>query len=133
MLTKNNWQKAFDMLNEYASVDDKFYGNVCSYKFLSFEGVKKLVENKYLNLTERQNYSPMVKSWIKFIETNNLQDKVFFHGYIVENNRSDRRISIEGIQANANTKFSEDELKSIVDFCYGADTLRISPLYVWLD
>ena len=44
MLTKNNWQKAFDMLNEYATVDDEFYGGVCSYKFLSFEGVKKLVE-----------------------------------------------------------------------------------------
>ena len=133
MLTKNNWQKAFDMLNEYANVDDKFYGGVCSYKFLSFEGVKKLVENKYLNLTERQNYSPMVKSWIKFIENNNLQDKVFFHGYIVEKNRFDRRISIEGIQADVNTKFSKDELAYIIDFCYGADTLKVSPLYIWWD
>ena len=133
MLTKNNWQKAFDMLNEYANVDDKFYGGVCSYEFLSFEGVKKLVENKYLNLTEIQNYSPMVKSWIKFIENNNLQNKVFFHGYIVEKDRFDRRISIEGIQANEDIKFSEDELKSIIDFCYGADTLKVYPLYVWWD
>ena len=133
MLTKNNWQKAFDMLNEYATVDDEFYGGVCSYKFLSFEGVKKLVENKYLNLTERQNYSPIVKNWIKFIENNNLQDKVLFHGYIVEKGRFDRRISIEGIQADANIKFSEDELASIIDFCYGADTLKVSPLYIWWD
>ena len=133
MLTKNSWQDAFDLLNEYANVDDKFYGDVCSYHFLSFEGVKKLVEKRYLYLSERQNYSPTVKKWIKFIEENNLQDKIYFHGYIVDNNRSDRRISIEGIQSNENIEFSENELKHIVDFCYGADTFRISPLYVWWD
>lgn len=133
MLTKNSWQDAFDLLNEYANVDDKFYGDVCSYHFLSFEGVKKLVEKKYLYLSERQNYSPTVKKWIKFIEENNLQDKIYFHGYIVDNNRSDRRISIEGIQSKEATEFFESELNSIADFCYGADTFRISPLYVWWD
>lgn len=133
MLTKNNWQKAFDMLNEYANVDDRFYGDVCSYHFLSFEGVKKLVEKKYLYLSERQNYSPTVKKWIKFIEENNLQDKIYFHGYMVDNNRSDRRISIEGIQSNENIEFSENELKHIIDFCHSADTFRTTPLYVWWD
>lgn len=133
MLTKNNWQEAFDLLHDYAVVDYLFYGDICSYHFLSFEGVKELVKKKYLYLSERQNYSPAVRDWIKFIEENCLQDKVYFHGYIVDKIRSDRRITIEGIQSKEDVEFSESELKCIADFCHSADTFRMQPLYVWWD
>ena len=133
MLTKKNWQDAFEVLKLHANVDSKPYGGVYDFSHLDYSGLKELIEKKYILLSERQNYSPTVKQWYNLVEENNLQNKLYFHGYIVEADRGDRRISLEGIEADLDTQFTENQWKALRDITYSADSFREKPLRCWWD
>lgn len=133
MLTKKNWQNAFEILKFHANVGSKPYGGVYSFSHLDYSGLKELIEKKYILLSERQNYSPTVKQWYNLVEENDLQNKLYFHGYVVEADRRDRRISLEGIEADLDTQFTENQWKALRDITYSADSFHEKPLRCWWD
>lgn len=135
MLTKSNWNEAKEILDNNSTMSSwGMCGGIQSFTYLSFKGLKELVDKKLISLGERQNYSPTVKQWIELVGKNNLQDILFFHGYIVEADRSDRRVTIEGAQAEGGKEiFTEDQWKSLMKISRGADEFSKDPFRVWWD
>ena len=75
--------------------DPKAFGGIVKFKDLDKEAFKKLLDKGYINKNDRQNFSPSTAQFYKFM-TNN--DDFTAHGYLVINDRGDRRISIEGLE-----------------------------------
>jgi hypothetical protein len=123
--------------------DSGWCGGIRRYEYLSPELLEKLVEEGYADPEECQNDSPTIQEWLDFIKENpTLSNKISFHGYIVHKDRTDRRISIEGIQSSPilesvmnDVKFTEKEIEAINFFCHYADELSITEnkLWVWYD
>lgn len=115
-------------------------GGIRRYEYLSPELLEKLVEEGYADPEERQNDSPTIQEWLDFIEENPaLLNKISFHGYIVHKDRTDRRISIEGIQSSYilesvmnDVTLTEKEIEAIKFFCNSADELSITSNKVWV-
>lgn len=133
MLTKKNWNKAYEILKNNSDVDSKSSGGIYRFAYLTYDGLKELLGNKYIPLCERQNYSPTVGQWVELFEKYRLKDRVYFLGYIVESARSDRRVSIEGIEAEVGSEFNAEEWKAICKITSCADTFHTDPLLAWWD
>lgn len=133
MLTKKNWNKAYEILKNNSDIDNTESGGIYHFDYLTYDGLKELVENKYIPLCECQNYSPTVRQWLDLFEKYSIKDKVYFHGYIVVASRNDRRISLEGIEANVGTEFTPEEWKAICKISASSDTFYTGPLYAWWD
>lgn len=133
MLTKKNWDKAYDILKNNSDIDSTSSGGIYRFTYLTYDGLKELVGNKYIPLCERQNYSPTVGQWIDLFEKYKLKDRIYFLGYIVEISRSDRRVSIDGIEASVGSKFSAEEWKAICKITSSADEFHTDPLLAWWD
>jgi len=82
----------------------------------TFEELKQLKEENFLDLESRQNYAPSTGDFMEWLENN---PKFMAHGYIVTPDRDDYRVSIEGVESSE--ELTKSEARRFVDFCRMAD------------
>lgn len=89
------------------------------YSQLSLNSLKALQDKSLLNLSERQNNSPTIEQFVKFMEK---YPCVKAHGYVVTRFRADTGVTIEGLITPSES--ATRELKNAFKtFCKGADEL----------
>jgi hypothetical protein len=80
--------------------------------FYRFENVplkvlKELRDKNFLDVDDAQNYAPTIGELIEFME--NSSSTFTAHGYAVDYDREDYRISIEGLESHDGVDFKEVE------------------------
>ena len=108
------------------------YGGTRSFSGMHPETARKLMELGYLDPEETQNCSPEAEYMVAFCEE--MGDGWYLHGYVVSPERSDCRITFEGIESYENLT-AEEALKFAKAFRY-ADELCADAgccAYCWYD
>ena len=105
-------------------------GGTRHFEDLNLSQLKELVKNNFIDLEESQNCSPMVESFLAFMEK---YPKVTAHGYAVSHERDDYRVSLEGLEFSG--RVTKELLKDFVYLCRHADefVLEDNKLYSWWD
>lgn len=85
------------IFGEYNENDYKD-GAIKNFRFLSFDKLKKLVEEKFADPDEVVNESPTIAEYISFMKSH---QNFTAHGYCVGTNRDDYRVSIEGLETGS--------------------------------
>lgn len=73
---------------------DKPSGGITRFNHLNLEALKQLIDENFADPTERQNDSPSIQEFYDFMEKH---PGCGCHGYFVDIERSDYRVSLEGI------------------------------------
>jgi len=105
-------------------------GGIARFENLSLSQLKELIDNNFIDLEDCQNSSPSVGEFYEFMKSN---PKFTAHGYAVSHERSDYRVSIEGVSCNK--PYTKKELADFVHLCRRVDDLVIEDkkLYSWWD
>lgn len=105
-------------------------GKIIKFKNLSFNKLKTLKQQNFLDPNETQNDSPTIQEIMDFMEIN---PKFTAHGYAISPNRDDYRISIEGVYLQGG--YTKKELKNFTKLFNDADDFQIkdTELYAWYD
>ena len=72
---------------------NSYFGGCCRFT-CSKEVMQTLIDNDYIDPNECQNYSPTTKEFMEYVEN---FDDVRFNCYAISPERSDYRITIEGL------------------------------------
>lgn len=89
-------------------VDDKnFFGGCASFSGMTYNTLQKLVDKGYADLEDNTNGSTTLGEYLEFMKAH---PRFKAHGYIVSNDREDRRITVEGLEAGKVT------IKEVEDF-----------------
>lgn len=110
---------------ELVGVDAKnFFGGCASFSGMTYKTLKTLVDKGYADLEDNQNGSTTLGEYLEFM---NRHPRFKAHGYIVSNDRDDRRITVEGLEAGKVTikemvEFTEldrhaDEFEATQNYC----------------
>lgn len=108
-----------------------YMGGVAGFKRLCIWELEELIKNNFIDLDDSQNDSPTAKEFYEFVKNNGFSGD--FHGYVVEKNRSDYRVTIEGIKINS--EIEKDTLIQFANLCRHADEFICTSnnLYCWYD
>ncbi len=142
-LSKEAYSKVFDIISP---TENSGVGGVIRFDNLTIEQLEEISKVKGVNLYDKQNEAPTLKQFLEFGENVtrfsllNLDGELYYEGYLVDANRSDSRITIDGIVIE-NVSVKEDpedldELKSdFKRFARKADELEIEDNYMraWWD
>lgn len=96
----------------------KYPGGVRRFDELTLEQIKQLEEMDILDMADRQNESPSIGKMIEFLRSRTT-DGWYAHGYCVSADRSDFRITFEGVG-----KKSPPSMEDVDDF---------TGLFLWAD
>ena len=110
---------------ELVGVDAKnFFGGCASFSGMTYKTLKTLVDKGYADLEDNQNGSTTLGEYLEFMKEH---PRFKAHGYIVSNDRDDRRITVEGLEAGKVTikemvEFTEldrhaDEFEATQNYC----------------
>lgn len=99
------------------------------YRNLPVEVMEKLISLDFVNLDEKFNNAPTIKTFVDFAKKYN----VTFLGYAVSLDRKDYRFSVEGIEHHACP--SREELIDFINTFKKADEIIVKNdhLYCWYD
>ncbi len=115
----------------FGKYEPRFYtGGIRRFENLNLEKLKKLVDLKFVDVEEYQNDSPTIREFIKFMEK---YPDYTVMGYVVSIERSDYRVSLDGIEkiAPAESKAEENEF---IELFRNADDFNINDeMYAWFD
>lgn len=104
-------------------------GGIEHFSDLTHETLETLINEGYIELDMRQNYSPSTEEFYKFMVDH---PDITAHGYAVSPIRDDCRITIEGLSGDVVDDL--DTIYAFYDFCNSADTISIvGGLYSWWD
>ena len=111
--------------------NDNEMGGTCRFKNLCYNRLKKLIELGYIRENNNQHdFSNLkAKHYLEFLRTHR---KFKAHGYIVSNERDDRRITIEGLDGwNVSDQdiIDFEDFQSCADNCYATN----KRCYSWHD
>lgn len=107
-------------------VDAKnFSGGGCaSFSDMTYKTLKTLVDKGYADPEDNQNGSTTIGEYLEFMKEH---PRFKAHGYVVSNDRNDRRITVEGLEADNVTikemvEFTElerhaDEVEATQNYC----------------
>ena len=108
----------------------KYMGGIRRFDNLNLDKLKELAVLNFINLEENQNYSPTIREFIEFVEK---YPEYTVMGYTVSIERSDYRVSIEGIEKNS-TAESETEETEFIELFGNADEFDSdNKMYAWFD
>ena len=104
-------------------------GGTAGYQDLDVEQLMTLIEEKFAEPEEAQNEAPTIQEIYDFMS---LHTDFVAHGYIVSPNRSDYRVSIEGVRLDR--KPTQEELQDFTTLFRHADEFDIGDTcYCWFD
>lgn len=105
------------------------FGGCTRFRFANSNVLKELVKKGYLDPKDKQNDAPTAGEFIKFMEK---YPEFEAHGYIIDNEREDRRISIEGLSGYPQ---SEEAKEAFEEMFSEADEFNIEDdeYYCWYD
>ena len=92
--------------------DDKF-GGVNHFENLSSDTLQTLVDKGYADLDDKQNDAPTLGEFLSFMKQ---YPEFTAHGYVVSNDRNDRRISIEGLEGNTTDEHVIEAFKELSEY-----------------
>lgn len=107
-----------------------YMGGICRFEDMDLPTLKLLVDEGFVNLDERQNYSPSILELMEFSE--NYGGVYHFDGYVVSDRRDDYRVSIDGI-ARISPILDRDELRAFSDLAHDADEFDSVDGRAWWD
>lgn len=110
---------------ELVGVNDKnFFGGCASFSGMTYNTLQKLVDKGYADLEDNQNGSTTLGKYLDFMKEH---PRFKAHGYIVSNDREDRRVTVEGLEAGqvtikevvafTNLDRMADEFEATQDYC----------------
>lgn len=110
---------------ELVGVDAKnFFGGCASFSGMTYKTLKTLVDKGYADLEDNQNGSTTLGEYLEFMKEH---PRFKAHGYVISNDRDDRRITVEGLEAGKVTikemvEFTEldrhaDEFEATQNYC----------------
>ncbi len=128
-----NWGRRDSLLEwkQYKFIKDNSYmGGIKSFTNLDIKTLETLINEHFVYLDECQNSSPTIKEFFDFMSK---YPQVKAHGYVVGPNRSDYRLSIEGLVCNNN--ITKKLLIDFSNYCHQADAFEVGEnyLYSWWD
>lgn len=109
-------------------------GGLYYFDALTVEGLQELIDRRFADPEERQNFSPTIGEFMAFSQTQKSKGFDFtFEGYVISPDREDYRVSIDGIQFRGDCSY-----QVIADFeaiAHNADEIEIDPnlLHAWWD
>lgn len=109
--------------------DDRAYGDIRYFSGLTAEPLQQLIQEQFADPKETQNNSPTIAEFLEFLHSH---PTCTAHGYIVDQPRTDYRVSIEGLNYAA-AKNDLNEVKEFAHFCMGADELDLDLMRSWWD
>lgn len=106
-------------------------GGIKPFEQLTLGELERLVKEGLINLEDKQNDAPSVEEFLDFMRKH---DVASAHGYVVENEREDRRVSIEGLMI-ARQYVTCELFRDFVELCRFADEFNDDDngLYSWWD
>lgn len=111
----------------------KYPGGIRCFCQMSYDTLKKLVEENFVYVEDRQNDAPSIAELMQYAEK---YPNVTFDGYAVELMRDDYRISIETVRQNfGNSKNAAEAVKDFSNNFHAADEFRVDEKsgYAWWD
>lgn len=106
-------------------------GGIKHFEQLTLGGLERLVKEGLIDLEEQQNDAPSVEEFLDFMRKYGVASA---HGYVVDNEREDRRVSIEGLMI-AREYVTYEIFRDFVKLCRFADEFNDDDngLYSWWD
>lgn len=109
---------------------ENYSGGIRRFENLNLDKLKKLAELNFVELNECQNCSPAIREFIEFIEK---YPDYTAMGYVVSIERSDYRVSLDGIEKPFEAE-SATEKDEFVKLFGNADEFQSYPeMYAWFD
>lgn len=115
---------------EMCGVDDKnFFGGCARFEGMNAKTLQLLVDKGYADPEDNTNGSTTLGEYLEFMKAH---PRFKAHGYIIDNNRDDRRITIEGLEAG---KTTIKEMCDFIELDRMADEFEVSSEYCrsWWD
>ena len=106
-----------------------YCGGIRHFENLSTDTLKTLLEKNFIEATERQNNAPSTEQILRFMER---YPEYSAHGYAVSINRSDYRVTLEGVDKGCGADSSQElqEFSALFDL---ADSLNTATMHCWFD
>ncbi len=114
----------------------RYDGGIARYEGLNAERLGQLVAEGFADPEECQNDAPSIGKFLAFMRR---EPRALAHGYVVSPQRSDCRVSVEGLRLS----FTENDdgkerarlTRAFTNMCAGADEFRVDSdtLYAWWD
>lgn len=111
-------------------VDDKnFFGGCSRFEGMNAKTLQLLVDKGYADLEDNTNGSTTLGEYLEFMKEH---PRFKAHGYIISNDREDRRITIEGLEAK---RVTIKEMVAFTNLDRFADEFEATQLYCrsWWD
>ena len=115
---------------ELVGVNDKsFSGGCASFSGMTYKTLQELVDKGYADPEDSQNDSTTLGEYLEFMKKH---PRFKAHGYVVSNDRNDRRVTIEGLEAG---QVTPDELQDFINLDRYADEFEAMQSYCrsWWD
>ena len=115
---------------ELVGVDAKnFFGGCARFVGMTYKTLKTLVDKGYADPADNTNGSTTLGEYLEFMKEH---PRFKAHGYVISNDRDDRRITVEGIEAESVTI---KEMVAFTDLDRMADEFEATQSYCrsWWD
>jgi len=99
---------------------DPYMGGVMRFAEMDYDTLQWMVDNRFADPEERQNDSPSISEFLKFLK---LLPNFRAIGYVVDKERSDYRLSVEGITGD---NLAAIDIIDFVNFAREADEFEIN-------
>jgi hypothetical protein len=121
-----NIKRRDGLLNPFFCCKD-YSGGIKRFDNLNLETLENLVKENFVELDDQQNNAPSIAEMMNFMIK---YPKVTAHGYAVDVNRPDYRISLEGLNYQGET--TNQMIEDFSDLFEDADEFEISNgLFCW--
>lgn len=127
-LTPKQDARRFEILD--LDMPKQWLGGTFQFDSMTAEMGRQLITEGLMDPESSQNYSPTNEEFVQFMEANH---EFVAHGYVVSPERSDARVSIEGVRSGVYP--DRDSILRFVEMFRSADEFDIDDdgMYCWFD